>query len=92
MRKPTNKEITEIAYALLERSEGGVDDGLNLGSMEQYKDEILMGSVGVTENYSTSSPGYHGPVFVVVWSAGPNYVTTLTRNHVGTMQVETHAE
>jgi len=89
MREVTTKEINEIAYALLEKSQEG-DDGLNYDEQHQYVDEIADGKVGVFDNYSTSSPGYHGPVFVVIWAAGPSYVTTLSRDDSGKMRVEIH--
>lgn len=44
--------------------------------VQEERDFLSQAGVSVIDGYMTDSPGYCGPVYCVVWSGGPEIVTT----------------
>ena len=49
---------------------------LTEADVQEERDGLSQAGVSVIEEYTTDSPGYQGTVYVVVWSGGPEIVTT----------------
>lgn len=54
---------------------------LNRHFMERWNDDnpdtLAQAFVGVCDDYISDGPGYVGKVFAIVWSGGPEIVTTV---------------
>lgn len=82
VRAPEQAELMKIAAAVAPHTGQPLAEVLDL---------LHCASVAVFPDYCTGSPGYVGPVYVVVWDGGPEIITTLIERR-GMLEVLGHGE
>jgi len=78
MREPTNKEKSEILFALTSYF------NCPTGDIQIEEFDII-----VTPGFSHTLSNCQGPVFIVIWPQGAEFITVLIRNSIGGIQVLT---
>jgi len=71
--RPLNDNTVLGQLLLFLRDQNGCDSVLDLPTCW----------VGIAQNYITDGPGYHGPVYIVLWSGSPKAITTVTCDEQG---------
>ena len=85
---PSDAILEDLACAMADHIHGIYASD----ELDEVVEQLVGADIGLIEDYKADTPGYIGPVYIVVWPAGPENVTTFVYYDNGRKKLEVCAD